>query len=105
MPERNRVGVLLLSQATQPDQTEDLLLRDDIVNYFPAPATTPGQNSTNIADLRSGVRCFHKPIGGVNVQLAKRFGHDPISVGLARLSTRHRRQFPLAMIPRHSSMP
>jgi hypothetical protein len=82
MPERNRVGVLLLAQATRPGPTEDLLLRDDIVNYFPAPATNPGQNSTNIADLSSGVRCFHKPIGGVNVQLANAFGHDPISVGL-----------------------
>ncbi|HKZ15741.1 MAG TPA: hypothetical protein VJL81_18035 [Solirubrobacterales bacterium] len=72
----------MLTQATRPGPTEDLLLRDDIVSYFPAPATTPGANSTNIADLRSGMRCFHKPIGGVDVRLAGLYGHVPTSVGL-----------------------
>lgn len=82
MSELHRVGVLLLTQATQPSSVEDALLRDDIVNYQPAPSSTPGQNSTNIADLESGIRCFHKPISGVKVRLARVYGHEPISVGL-----------------------
>lgn len=82
MPPSDRVGALLLTQATRPDPIEDRLLRDDVVNYFPAPATTPGANSTNIADLSSGIRCFHKPISGVDVRLAGLYGHEPISVSL-----------------------
>jgi hypothetical protein len=82
MPPSNRVGAPLLTQATRPEPTEDRLLRDDVVNYFPAPATTPGMNSTNIANLSSGIRCFHKPISGVDVRLAGLYGHEPISVSL-----------------------
>jgi hypothetical protein len=82
MPEIRRVGVLLLTQATRPEQLEDSLLRDDVVAYRPAPSTAPNMNSTNIADLISGARSFHKPLAGVNTNLAAQYGHDPLSVGI-----------------------
>jgi hypothetical protein len=82
VPELRRIGVLLLTQATQPNPLEDLLLRDDIGNYRPAPSSTPHENSTNIADLRSGDRSFHKPLRGVKGTLAKRYGHDRLTVAL-----------------------
>jgi hypothetical protein len=82
MPELRRIGVLLLTQATQPNPLEDLLLRDEIRDYRPAPSSTPHQNSTNIAELRSGARSFHKPLRGVKGKLARRYGHDRLTVGL-----------------------
>jgi hypothetical protein len=81
MPDIRRVGVLLLSQATRPAPIEDSLLRDDVVAYRPA-LSTPGANSTNIADLASGLRSFHKPLAGVDAGLAQQYGHDVLSVGL-----------------------
>lgn len=82
MPDLRRIGVLLLTQATRPDPVEDALLREDIVGYRPAPSTTPNQNSTNIADLTSGHRTFHKPFAGVKLDLAGQYGHTQLSVGL-----------------------
>lgn len=82
MPDLRRIGVLLLTQATRPDAVEDSLLREDIVDYRPAPSSTPHENSTNIADLGSGARGFHKPLAGVKTKLAEQYGHDPLSVGL-----------------------
>jgi hypothetical protein len=82
VPDVRRIGVLLLTQATRPDTIEDSLLREDIVDYRPAPSSTPHENSTNIADLRSGARGFHKPLAGVKTKLAEQYGHDQLSVGL-----------------------
>jgi hypothetical protein len=82
MPELRRIGVLLLTQGTRPDPIEDLLLREDIIVYRPAPSTTEHLNSTNIADLIGNLRAFHKPVRGVQTRQALAYGHDPRSASL-----------------------
>jgi len=82
VPELRRIGVLLLTQATSPHPLEDRLLRNDVAAYYPAPSTYENLNSTNVADLASGVRAFHKPLLGVNGDQAKRYGHDSLTVAI-----------------------
>jgi hypothetical protein len=78
----SRLGYALSSQSTKPQPEEDALLRGDVVSYRPAPSTYGHANSTNVIDLASGLRAFHKPFEGVNDRLAKLYGHEVLSVGL-----------------------